>query len=1032
MLGNLRRGVLLGCWFVLVTATAFGQLEDARLAGLKQAIPRVQFHRQRGILDAIYGTELSRGTSPLASADAFLAQWSGMLGPAIGELRPIGDANGPQLWRVRTDRTTGQARFFSFRYQQYFGDLPVFRSGIGFLVRNEENFPLVLTGFNLKDLTGAVATPQLGPAQVTPAMEAEVVALLQRQRQPNAKRDVTADALEFSDVRRTLWAGVDGHPVDVPEPAVEFQVQYGSVQSYPHYQKRLVVASLATGAVLWSESKIHFTDIHGTVSGNATDGIRSAECDPESGFRLPYARVQVSGGASAFANANGEFTIPHGGTTAVTVESALIGQYFEVRDQAAGDTVPTISAGVTPPGPVNFLHNAAAGQQLPTANVNAYLEANVVRDFVLFYEPSYPVIASQNFFRINTNIASTCNAFYDGSSINFYQAGGGCSNTSFSDVVYHEYGHHLIEVTNNGQGQMGEGSGDSIGVLIQDDPILGHGFTGSCSSGIRSANNTLQYPQTGAIHTSGQLISGCVWDTRNQLLATEPAAYRDISASLFLGMLIVRGQVQPFNDIIDPFITVLYLELDDDDTDIGNGTPHYTEIATGFGLHNMDAPPLNLISFQYPNGRPELVSPGGGEAFLVEVVPGTQNPQPGTGTLHVNRGSGFETFPMTQISDNLYEAIFPTSELGTELQYYVAAETAGGSVQSNPNTAPTAFYTAISGDSQLFVFQDNFELDNGWTVSTSAADGAWERGFPAGGGSRGDPPTDADGSGRCFLTGNRSGNSDVDNGNTILTSPIWDGSIAPHQETVISYFRWFSNVVGDSPEQDIFLIQLSNNGGTSWTNVEGVGPAGSEVRGDWYDKSFRIRDFIAPTSQMRVRFIASDLDPQSVVEAAVDGVQVRQVFENFTETVTADSLQMIKGVIRAGDLSSTQAADDDNLRMQPNRLSKFPTVTTELGSVFPTEQPNAVTVILEGHVNRSDLTQRVELFNYQTGVFELVDTRAASVGTDQVSSVPLSGDLTRFIQAGTGEVAARVTFTGARATGTKWLADIDQFVWVVE
>ena len=316
-----------------------------------------------------------------------------------------------------------------------------------------------------------------------------------------------------------------------------------------------------------------------------------------------------------FTDIKGNFLIPHDGLeSSLNVTSRLRGRWFEVFDQSAGNVIPEITQRVTRRGLANFLHNPVADQELPTANVNAYVEANKVRDFVLSYEPNFPTISTQQFFEVNTNINSTCNAFYDGVSINFYRAGGGCNNTSASDVVYHEYGHHLVAVTGNGQGQFGEGAGDCIGVLMEDDPILGNGFEGNCSAGIRSADNNLQYPCNGGIHSCGRLLSACVWSTRNELIATEPSSYRDISASLFLGMMIVRGQTQPGNSTIDPSITIIYLELDDDDGDIGNGTPHYQEIAAGFGAHGMDAPELQLLDFEYPSGRPDLVNPRGGVA----------------------------------------------------------------------------------------------------------------------------------------------------------------------------------------------------------------------------------------------------------------------------------------------------------------------------------------------------------------------------------------------------------------------------------
>src|SRR5690606_37617744 len=157
---------------------------------------------------------------------------------------------------------------------------------------------------------------------------------------------------------------------------------------------------------------------------------------------------------------NGNFTIPHGGGSQVTVNSFLRGRYFEVFDESAGGATPSLSGQVVPPGPIDFVHNETNTSETVRANVNAYLHANIVRDFVLAYNPTFPVIANQLNFDINTNISSNCNAFYNGSSINFYTSGGGCSNTAASTVVYHEYGHHLVNSGGSGQGAYGEGMSD--------------------------------------------------------------------------------------------------------------------------------------------------------------------------------------------------------------------------------------------------------------------------------------------------------------------------------------------------------------------------------------------------------------------------------------------------------------------------------------------------------------------------------------------------------------------------------------------
>ena len=112
--------------------------------------------------------------------------------------------------------------------------------------------------------------------------------------------------------------------------------------------------------------------------------------------------------------------------------------------------------------------------------------------------PSYPTINNQQNFTVNTGVSGSCNAFYDGSSINHYNAGGGCANTAFDVIVHHEYGHHLVNVAGSGQGQYGEGAGDCVGVLITGDSRLAVGFfLNDCNNGIRNANNNCTFSSSG-------------------------------------------------------------------------------------------------------------------------------------------------------------------------------------------------------------------------------------------------------------------------------------------------------------------------------------------------------------------------------------------------------------------------------------------------------------------------------------------------------------------------------------------------------
>ena len=70
------------------------------------------------------------------------------------------------------------------------------------------------------------------------------------------------------------------------------------------------------------------------------------------------------------------------------------------------------------------------------------------------------------------------------------------------------------------------------------------------------------------------------------------------------------------------------------------------------------------------------------------------------------------------------------------------------------------------------------------------------------------------------------------------------------------------------------MVDVSDDGGASWVNLETVGPTGPEVSGGWFSKGFRVSDFVTPTNQFRIRFTVTDFDPQSIVEGAVDGVKL--------------------------------------------------------------------------------------------------------------------------------------------------------------
>ncbi|NIQ84664.1 MAG: hypothetical protein GTN83_07565, partial [Acidobacteria bacterium] len=240
------------------------------------------------------------------------------------------------------------------------------------------------------------------------------------------------------------------------------------------------------------------------------------------------------------------------------------------------------------------------------------------------------------------------------------------------------------------------------------------------------------------------------------------------------------------------------------------------------------------LDFSFPGGLPQFVTPGGGTTVMVDVAANTAAPQPNTGQLLVDSGGGFQSIPMNELAPNSYEAVFPPTPCGESVNYYFAVGTTSGGTITEPSDAPVSTFNTISGTSFVMQFADDAETDPGYSVSGSVTDGEWERGMPISNAvcDRGNPGADGDGSGQCWLTDNSSANScnsDVDNGTTILTSPVLDAS----GETFVSYWRWFDNTAGSNPNTDTMTVQISNDGGSSWAHMETIGPV-AQASGGWF------------------------------------------------------------------------------------------------------------------------------------------------------------------------------------------------------
>ena len=667
-----------GSWALAAAGSSGG--DNSARAQLERAYPGVQFLVEDARLTRIFGVPFGYGESAEQSADAFVRSYSGIFELNAADLAPGNSFNGQYTQPVMYDPQSGEYAFTLVYYTQYRDGLPVYGSDLRLLVRNEETHPLVLAACSLQDIgdfgvrAGIAATMAEGAAHVAAAAE-----------EPGL--------VNFSTGELVIWAGT-GATRATPAVAISFVADNGLMPGGPQSRWRFI-ADAESGAILHKENLISLVNVSGTVTGMATTGSASDNCLPEIAMPMPYAQVRKTGGSWYYADANGNFVIPNSGSSAVSVQSPMSGLYFTVSS-LVGATESLVTS-VTPPGPANLVHNEANTDETVRSQVNGYIQANIVRQFVLAQNPAYPTISTQTGFPVRVNRSDGyCpgNAWYDGSSINFCLASGNYADTAYSSIVHHEYGHHVVNVGGSGQGEYGEGMGDIHGMLISDDPVEGYGFTGPCNQGIRTAQNSMQYPCSGEIHYCGQLLSGCVWSTRNQLYITHPSDYLEIISQLAINSILLHS-----GQDITPQITLDFLTLDDTDGNLYNGTPHATEICAGFEAHNMPCPEMQWLTFNYPDGRPSFVDPRGGTRMRVEVLPGVGQPYPGIGTFcYQIDGGPLTCVPLEVVTlPNIYDAVFPAAPCGAVFTYYVTGISTNNKLINDPSTAPTDTFTTQAG-----------------------------------------------------------------------------------------------------------------------------------------------------------------------------------------------------------------------------------------------------------------------------------------------------------------------------------------------
>lgn len=661
-------------------------------------------------------------------------------------------------------------------------------------------------------------------------------------------------------------------PVPASESTVQHHLVYRvRVQTGQPLGDWVTHVDAHTGDVVW-----RYNNIHHAFEGSATNVVQpESYCNGTQIDPAAYLNLNVSGAGMTTTDVDGLWAVSGGGESA-TVTATLQGPYVRVFNYNGTNASFSGTAMAGVPFTINW-NNLNSRQD----ERDVFDGVNRIHTFFQEFHPDfYYINQSLNAYVNRIDFYCPGNAWYNpgDNTIHFCAAGGQFANTGeLQQVVQHEYGHGIQDALMGGwQGNqgLGEGNSDIMGNLITQESIIGRGFyLNNCSSGIRNSLNSLAYPGDvigQGIHYAGQVIAGFHWDAMVLLQDLYGHEQGTITAAerWHYARLMLQPSTQP-DQVVATFIA------DDDNGDLTDGTPHHAIYAEAAGNHGFApfVPEIQVGMFVYHTTVPYQTNPV--QQYAVHATGnsiGGGEVDPGSFELHYKLDDGAWNVVSMSAQGEEFVGQIPAQPWGTVAEYYISASNSLGSVGTSPRTAPAKLHYFRIDDE----FVEDMETETAWVgglPTDTATTGQWERGIPQQTSYQGNivqlgTQVSPDGQ-YCWVTGAAAGSGpgsfDVDDGYTTLLSPVFD--LTGGRDVQISYWRYYTNEHGANPGIDFWSVDISNDGGQTWSSVEYTSHSDS----DWVQISFALSEYFVEPGLVQMRFIADDPPPTgSLVEAMVD------------------------------------------------------------------------------------------------------------------------------------------------------------------
>jgi hypothetical protein len=369
---------------------------------------------------------------------------------------------------------------------------------------------------------------------------------------------------------------------------------------------------------------LELTDINDYVSAQATGGtyLNSPTTGSEVVRPAPYANLSIGG----FTNSAGIYNFTSG-----TVSSTLAGQFVKITDTCgaisqASDASGNIAFGTSTGTDCTTPGHGGAGNT--HASREQFYQVNRIKDVVKGWLPSNTWLTQQ--LTVNVNLNQTCNAYWNGTTLNFFKSGGGCANTGeIAGVSLHEFGHGIDQNDGTGtapEGGTGEAYADITAAIALHASCIGPGFlTSNCSgygdactacTGVRDidfAKHSANTPATVAnftqvrcgagsgpcgkeVHCESYVPSEAVWDFVNRDLPSPGSgtAWTTLDRLWYLSrntatssFTCTTGGTFTSNGCGTGNWWKVMRAVDDDDGNLTNGTPHGGALFAAFNRHGI-------------------------------------------------------------------------------------------------------------------------------------------------------------------------------------------------------------------------------------------------------------------------------------------------------------------------------------------------------------------------------------------------------------------------------------------------------------